>query len=97
MSRLMMPRAGPPLNRLVSAVWRAPSLLSVARWTGCVVAFWTEQVSGAGLHPGCPQGHRRRNSLRICNTAGGNDRDVHLPDDLRHEGKGAHLQCQVAG
>ena len=38
MRRLTIPRAGRPLKRLVSAVWRAASLFSAARCTGLVVA-----------------------------------------------------------
>ena len=37
-SRFTMPRAGLPVNRLVSAVWRAAALLSAARWTALVLA-----------------------------------------------------------
>ena len=36
--RLTMPRAGRPVNRLVSAVWRAPSPCSAARCKALVVA-----------------------------------------------------------
>ena len=37
-TRFTMPRAGRPVNRLVSAVWRAASLCSAARWMALVVA-----------------------------------------------------------
>lgn len=36
--RFTMPRAGLPEKRFVSAVIRAPSLFSAARWTALVVA-----------------------------------------------------------
>jgi hypothetical protein len=37
-TRLTMPRAGRPVNRLVSAVWRAASDFSAARCTAVIVA-----------------------------------------------------------
>ena len=54
MNRLTMPRAGRPVNRLVSAVWRAASLCSAARCTALVLASGHSRYAVPTCTPAAP-------------------------------------------
>src|SRR3970282_2486849 len=52
MMRFTIPRAGRPVKRFVSAVWRGASLFSAARCTALVVGSGGRRGGGSVLHPG---------------------------------------------
>lgn len=95
--RFTMPRAGRPLNTLVSAVWRAAALCSASTMHRTCGGLRTQQIRGADLDSGGTQRHGCRHAVGIRNAASSNYRALHRLDQLWHQGKRAHLGCEVVG
>ena len=72
-----MPRAGRPVKRLVSAVWRAPSLCKRGAMHGAGRRLGAQQVGGADLHAGGAERQGRGDAARVGDAAGGDDRHPH--------------------
>ncbi len=90
-----MPRAGRPVKRLVSAVWRAASLCQRRTVQGAGEGFGREHVGGADLHAGGAQRHGGGHAVCIGNAAGRDDRHANRTHHLRQQRKGAELRRQV--
>ena len=92
-----MPRAGRPVKTLVSAVWRAASLFSAARWTALVVASGQSRYAVPTCTPAAPSAsaaaHARASAMPPAAITG----TCTARDDLRHQRERADLRRQVVG
>src|SRR5215510_1890297 len=57
--------------------------------------FGTEQICRPDLNAGCAQRQSRRNAPCIRDAAGGDDRELHFPHNLRHKGECANLSSKI--
>src|SRR5262245_45868037 len=87
--------AGRPVKMLVSAVWRAASLFLSGAMNCANGGFGTEQICRPDLNAGCAHRHRRRNAPCIRDAAGGDDRELHFPHNLRQKGERADLSSEI--
>ena len=92
MTRLMMPRAGRPVIRLVSAVPSSRAALERGAVRREIFASGQQQVGGADLHARRAERERRRDAARIGDAAGRDHRHLHRIDDLRHQRERADLR-----
>jgi hypothetical protein len=95
MRRFTIPRAGPPVKRLVSAVTRAASLFSAARLDGTGGGFRAQQIGRSDLHARRAERHGCRHALRVRNAARSDNRDFHRAHDLRHQRESARLGAEI--
>ena len=91
----MIPRAGRPEKRLVSAVCAAWGALECRAMHGAGFGFRTQQVGSADLHARRAQRHRRRYAARIGDAAGGDHRHADGFGHLRQQRQSAHLSGQI--
>jgi hypothetical protein len=59
------------------------------------MSFRATKIGGADLHAGRAEGKRGSDPTRIGDAAGGDDRNRHGVDDLRHERKGPDLRVDT--
>src|SRR5262245_3582044 len=57
--------------------------------------FGTEQIGRPDLNSGRAQRDRSRNASCVSDGAGGDDRDLHFPHDLRQKGERANLSSEI--
>ena len=84
-SRLTMPRAGRPVNRLVSAVSRAAVALQRGAVHGAGRRLGAQQERRAELRRAGAQAQRRGHALRVGDAAGRDDRHAHRLEDRRQQ------------
>jgi len=59
--------------------------------------FRTQQISRPHLYADSTQFHGSRHTVGRSNATCGDHRHIHPGNDLRHQGKSAHLKTQVVG
>ena len=97
MIRFTMPRAGRPVNTLVSAVFAGGIALQCGAMDGAGGGFRAQQIGGADLHAGGAERQRRGDAFRIGNAAGRDDRHAHGLHHLRHQRERADLAGEIVG
>ena len=93
-----MPRAGRPVMRRVSAVWRAASLISAARWIAARRRFGAAQVRRADLDHRRAERERRLDAGAVGDAAGGDHRHAHAQRTIcGSKANVPHCRRQVVG
>ncbi|KFB66105.1 MAG: hypothetical protein CAPSK01_004600 [Candidatus Accumulibacter vicinus] len=57
--------------------------------------FGAQHIGCPDLHPGSAERHGCRDTLGVRDAAGGDDRDLHRPNDLRHQCERADLRVEI--
>ena len=60
-----------------------------------IVSFGTKQIGGADLHARSAKGEGRGDAAAVGDASGGDDRQRHGIDDLRHQRERPDLRCDI--